>query len=75
LEDVATIRGIAAAEKINETYVGCALRLTLLVPDIIEAILHGRQPVGLQLDRLMRRVRVGGTNGRFSSAETQPKGL
>jgi hypothetical protein len=31
------------------------LRLTLLAPDIIEAILNGRQPVSLPLDVLMRR--------------------
>ena len=35
---------IAAAEKINESYVGRVLRLTLLAPDIVEAILGGRQP-------------------------------
>ena len=52
-------REIAAAEKINETYVGRVLRLTLLAPDIVEAILGGRQPAGLQLDGLMRRFPVG----------------
>ncbi len=50
----ATIAEIADAEKINETYVGRVLRLTLLAPDIVEAILTGRQPAGLQLDGLMR---------------------
>ena len=50
---------IAAAEKINESYVGRVLRLTLLAPDIVEAILGGRQPAGLQLDGLMRRFPVG----------------
>jgi hypothetical protein len=54
-----TIREIAAAEKINETYVGRVLRLTLLAPDIVEAILNGRQPAGLQLDGLMKRLPVG----------------
>lgn len=49
-----TIREIAAVEKINETYVGRVLRLTLLAPEIIEAILNGRQPAGLQLDVLMK---------------------
>lgn len=49
---------IAAAEKINETYVGRVLRLTLLAPDIIEAILGGRQPVDLQLEDLLRRFPV-----------------
>jgi hypothetical protein len=40
----ATIAEIATAEKINETYVGRILRLTLLAPDFIEAILDGRAP-------------------------------
>jgi hypothetical protein len=38
----ATIAEIAA-ENINESYVGRVLRLTLLTPDIVEAILGGRQ--------------------------------
>jgi hypothetical protein len=56
----ATIAEIAAAEKINETYVGRVLRLTLLAPDIVEAILGGRQLVDLQLeDLLLRPISVG----------------
>jgi hypothetical protein len=35
-----TIAEIAAAEKINESYVGRVLRLTPLAPDIVEAVLH-----------------------------------
>jgi hypothetical protein len=35
---------LAAAEKINATYVSRLLRLTPLAPDIVEAILDGRQP-------------------------------
>jgi hypothetical protein len=62
--EYATIREIATAEKINETYVGRVLRLTLLAPDIVEAILNGRQPKGLQLDGLMRRFPVGWTAQR-----------
>ena len=50
----ATIREIANAEKINESYVGRVLRLTLLAPEIVEIILNGRQSTGLQLDRLLR---------------------
>lgn len=50
----ATIREIANAEKINESYVGRVLRLTLLAPDIVETIIDGRQPACLQLDRLLR---------------------
>ena len=55
-----TIREIAAAEKINESYVGRVIRLTLLAPDIVEAILGGRQPASLQLDRLVRGFRWDG---------------
>jgi hypothetical protein len=51
----ATIAEIAAAEKINASYVGRVLRLALLAPDIIEAILGGRQPADLQLEDLLLR--------------------
>lgn len=57
--EYATIREIGGAEKINETYVGRVLRLTLLAPDVVEAVLSGRQPAGLQLGGLMRRFPVG----------------
>jgi hypothetical protein len=49
----ATIAEIAEAEKINESYVGRVLRLTLLAPDIVEAILVGRQPTEMTLAGLM----------------------
>ena len=55
----ATIAEIAAAEKINESYVGRVLRLTLLAPDIVEAILNGRQPARLQLKELFKGFPVG----------------
>jgi hypothetical protein len=54
----ASIAEIAAAKKINETYVGRVLRLTLLAPDIVEAILGGRQPAEMTLAGLMRRFPV-----------------
>ena len=50
----ATINELAAAEKINSTYVSRVLRLTLLAPDIVEAILDGRQPEGITLPGLMK---------------------
>ena len=49
----ATINELAAAEKINSSYVSRVLRLTLLAPDIVEAILDGRQPEGMTLPALM----------------------
>ena len=48
-----TIKEIAAAEKINESYVSRVLRLTLLAPEIVEMILNGRQPTEMTLLMLM----------------------
>ena len=48
-----SISEIAAAETIDRGYVGSILRLTLLAPDIIEAILDGRQAEDLGLPRLL----------------------
>jgi hypothetical protein len=45
---------LAKAEKVNDSYVSRILRLTLLAPDIIEAILTGRQSNTLQLDDLLK---------------------
>ncbi len=42
-----------AAAKINSSYVSRLLRLTLLAPDLVEAILDGRQPEGMTLPELM----------------------
>jgi hypothetical protein len=50
----ASISEMAAAERIERGYLGTLLRLTLLAPDVVEAILAGRQPDGLGLLRLMK---------------------
>lgn len=50
----ATIAEIASAERINGSYVARILRLTLLAPDITDAILEGRQPAAATLALLMR---------------------
>jgi hypothetical protein len=50
----ASISEIATKEKIDRGYVGSILRLTLLAPDIVEAILDGRQPAGLGLPALLK---------------------
>jgi hypothetical protein len=44
---------LAKTEKVNDSYVSRILRLTLIAPDIIEAILAGRQPSTLQVDDLL----------------------
>jgi hypothetical protein len=45
----ATVEESAGAEKISDSYVGRVLRLTLLAPDIVEAILGGRQPAKMAI--------------------------
>ena len=50
----AIIAEIAAAEKINESYVDLVLRLALQAPDLVEAILSGRQPAAMTLATLMK---------------------
>lgn len=53
-----SVRELAKAEKINESYLCRVLRLTLLSPDLTEAILNGRQPYGLDLVRLLKSLPV-----------------
>ena len=50
----ASVSDIARAEKIDRTYVGDILRLTLLAPDIVETILDGRQTDQFTLPGLMK---------------------
>lgn len=49
----ASISEMAAAEKQDRIYLGRLLQLTLLAPDIVEAIVEGRQPAGVTLPSLM----------------------
>lgn len=52
--DYPSITELAKAEKINQSYACRLLRLTLLAPAIVEAILDGTQQEGLQLANLLR---------------------
>jgi hypothetical protein len=53
-----SVSDIARAEKLDRTYVGDVLRLTLLAPGIVETILEGRQEEGVTLPVLMKGVAV-----------------
>jgi hypothetical protein len=50
----ASLAELAAAEKINASYMCRMLRLTLLAPELVEAILDGRRAASLRLERLLR---------------------
>ena len=52
--ECASITELAAAEKIDRSYLCRVLRLTLLAPGVVEAILEGRQPEGVTLPGLMK---------------------
>ena len=45
---------LAEAEGVIRSFVNRLLRLTLLAPDIVEAILEGRQPKAMQLEDVTR---------------------
>lgn len=56
LEDgsYASIVELAQAEKINRAYVCRLLNLTMLAPEIVEAVLDGKQPKGMMLEGMVR---------------------
>ena len=60
----AIISEMAAGERIERGYLGTLLRLTLLAPDLVEAILNGRQPEGVTLPALLEGVPVGWAHQR-----------
>ena len=49
-----SISELAAAEKIDRSYLCRVLRLTLLAPEIVETILDGRQPEEVSLPALLK---------------------
>jgi hypothetical protein len=77
LEDgrYASINEMAAVEKLDRGYIGQVLKLTLLAPDIVEAILDGRQPVDLGLPRLMNPFPVEWEEQRQSLLELGQPGF
>jgi site-specific DNA recombinase len=53
-----TFTAFAEASGFTQSYAGRLIRMALLAPDIIEAILDGRQPPGLTATSLMRDTRL-----------------
>jgi hypothetical protein len=49
----ATLEDLARAKGVAPSYASRILRLTLLAPEIVKAILDGLQPTELQLDDLL----------------------
>lgn len=66
----ASVTETAAAERIERGYLGRVLRLALLAPDPVEAVLNGTQGVELSLPRLMEGLPVAW--GEHRSCATDP---
>lgn len=60
----ASISEMAAAERIDRGYLGRMLRLALLSPDVIEALVEGRQPPGMSLPLLTASATAPWTEAR-----------
>ena len=56
--EVGSIKELARRSHVNPSYVARILRLATLAPDIIEAILDGREPSGLSLRKLTGKLPV-----------------
>ena len=56
--EYSSITELAKAEKVNQSYACRLMRLTLLAPLTVEAILNGKQPQGLKLNQLVRPLPV-----------------
>lgn len=54
--EVMSVTDLARTIKMNESYVARVMRLNLLAPDIIKALLDGRQPKGLSLLDLFKPI-------------------
>jgi len=55
----ASITDLAEQEGVSDTYVNRILALTCLAPDIVAAVLDGRQPRGLTLNHMLKRIPEG----------------
>ncbi len=58
-----SVSELAAGEKLDRGYLGKILMLTLLAPDIVEAIMDGRQPAELGVHVLLQGFPVSGARG------------
>jgi hypothetical protein len=54
-----SITDLAAQEKVTIAYAGRVMNLTCLAPDIVAAILDGRQPRGLSVNAMLKEVAAG----------------
>ena len=56
--EYASIAELAEAEGINSSYASRIFRRTLLAPDIVDAVLDGKQALGFAIDKLRKRLPI-----------------
>ena len=66
-----SISEMAKAEGVERGYVGSLLRLTLLAPPMVEAILDGRQPEGVTLPALLEGAPMAWGEQSVASGQTR----
>jgi hypothetical protein len=66
-----SLTALATAEKVDRGYLGRILQLTLLAPDIVEAILDGQQPAGLGLPALTEPISIVWTEQHRAMTKAQ----
>ncbi len=54
----ASVMELAEALDVDRSYVGRIMRLALLAPDIVEAIVRGEEPSGLSLEKLLKAIPI-----------------
>jgi hypothetical protein len=69
-----SIRELAKAEGVDRSYAGRLLNLTLLAPDVVEAVLDGRQPDGLTAAVLGGAMPVRWDDQRMICGTAAPQG-
>lgn len=67
----ASISEMAVGERVERGFLGTVLRMSLLAPDLVEAILNGRQPAGATLSRLAARIPAAWASQRAELAVIQ----
>jgi hypothetical protein len=70
-----SIRELAAAEGVDRAYVGRVLKLTLLAPEVVEAILNGSQAPSVDLPAMIEPIPIEWSHQRqrFTSGDRQRK--
>jgi hypothetical protein len=68
----ATLEDLARAKGVAPSYISRVPRPTLFAPELVEAVLDGREPAELQLDDLLEGFGVEGAAPRLESLLVSP---